>query len=55
VAGYASSCRIGIDPQGQLHRMFHGRGADAPAAIQSLIEQVRAWQTRQAGGLPARF
>jgi hypothetical protein len=55
VAGYASSCRIGIDPQGQLHRMFHGRGADAPAAMQSLIEQVRAWQTRQAGGLPARF
>jgi hypothetical protein len=55
VAGYASSCRIGIDPQGQLHRMFHGRGADAPAAMQSLIEQVRAWQTRQAGGFPARF
>ena len=55
VAGYASSCRIGTDPQGQLHRMFHGRGADAPAAMQSLIEQVRAWQTRQAGGFPARF
>lgn len=55
VAGYASSCRIGIDPQGQLHRMFHGRGADAPAAMQSLVEQVRAWQTRQAGGFPARF
>lgn len=54
-AGYVSRCRIGIDPEGQLHRMFHGRGADAPAAMQSLVEQVRAWQTRQASGPPTRY
>lgn len=55
LAGYVSRCQIGIDPDGQLHRMFHGRGADAPAAMQSLVEQVRAWQTRQASGSPTRY
>jgi hypothetical protein len=55
LAGYVSRCRIGIDPEGQLHRMFHGRGADAAAAMQSLVEQVRAWQTRQASGPPTRY
>lgn len=49
VSGYASSCRIGIDPSGQLHRMFHGHGVDASAALQSLVAQVRAWHDRQAG------
>lgn len=53
--GFASSCRIGIDRDGQLHRMFHARGADEAAALQSLIDQVEGWRTQQAGGLRQRY
>lgn len=55
VPGYTSSCRIGIDTAGQLHRMFHGQGPDAPAAMQSLIDQIQAWQVQQAGAPRQRF
>ena len=55
VPGYTSSCRLGIDADGQLHRMFHGRGPDAPAAMQSLVNQIQAWQMQQAGGPRQRF
>lgn len=54
-AGYSSSCRLGIDAAGQLYRMFHGQGADAPAAMQSLVEQIRAWRVQQAGSPRQRF
>jgi hypothetical protein len=53
--GYISSCRIGIDADGQLHRMFHGQGPDAPAAMQSLVSQIQAWQVQQAGTPRQRF
>jgi hypothetical protein len=53
--GYISSCRIGIDADGQLHRMFHGQGPDAPAAMQSLVSQIQAWQVQQAGTSRQRF
>jgi hypothetical protein len=55
VPGYTSSCRLGIDADGQLHRMFHGSGPDAPAAMQSLVNQIQAWQIQQAGGPRQRF
>lgn len=55
VPGYASSCRIIIDANGQLHRMFHGQGPDATAAMQSLVNQIQAWQIQQAGGPRQRF
>jgi hypothetical protein len=55
VPGYITSCRIGIDTAGQLHRMFHGQGPDAPAAMQSLVEQIQAWQVQQAGTPRQRF
>lgn len=55
VPGYTSTCRIGIDAAGQLHRMFHGQGPDAPAAMQSLIDQIQAWQAQQAGTPRQRF
>jgi hypothetical protein len=53
--GYISSCRIGIDARSQLHRMFHGQGPDAPAAMQSLVSQIQAWQMQQAGTPRQRF
>lgn len=46
-AGYATSCRINIDPRGELQRMFHGTGIDRPAAMQSLLEQVEGWKRQQ--------
>lgn len=52
-AGYASSCRMNVDPNGELHRMFHGTGPDAAAAMQSLVEQVEGWKRQQAA--PARL
>ncbi len=55
VPGYTSTCRLGIDADGQLHRMFHGTGPDAPAAMQSLVNQIQAWQIQQAGGPRQRF
>lgn len=42
-AGYASVCRMRIDPRGELQRMFHGSGPDAASAMQSLVEQIEAW------------
>lgn len=53
--GYTSSCRLGIDAAGQLHRMFHGQGPDAPAAMHSLVEQIHAWRVQQAGNPRQRF
>lgn len=55
VPGYTSTCRVGIDAAGQLHRMFHGQGPDAPAAMQSLVDQIQAWQAHQAGAPRQRF
>lgn len=46
-AGYATSCRINVDPRGELQRMFHGTGSDRPAAMQSLLEQVEGWKRQQ--------
>lgn len=54
-SGYTSTCRVGIDAAGQLHRMFHGQGPDAPAAMQSLVDQIEAWQAQQAGTPRQRF
>jgi hypothetical protein len=55
VPGYTSTCRVGIDAAGQLHRMFHGQGPDAPAAMRSLVDQIQAWQAQQAGTPRQRF
>lgn len=48
-AGYASACRMPIDPSGELQRMFHGSGPDAASAMHSLMHQVETWKRQQAG------
>jgi hypothetical protein len=53
--GYSSSCRLGIDTDGQLHRMFHGRGPDAAAAMQSLVDQIQSWRIQHAAAPRQRF
>jgi hypothetical protein len=55
VAGYASSCRMSIDADGQLLRMFHGQGPDALSAMRSLITQIEGWKVQQAGTPRQRF
>lgn len=52
---FAGTCRIRVDRDGQLHRMFHGRGANETAAMQSLVDQIETWQSRQAGGAKPRY
>ena len=47
--GYSSTCQLPMDPNGQLHRVFHGQGSSAPEAMHALIYQIQAWQVRQAG------
>lgn len=47
--GYSSTCQLPMDRNGQLHRVFHGQGANAPEAMHSLIYQIQTWQGRRAG------
>lgn len=54
-AGYASSCRLPVDPRGELHRMFYGTGPDATAALRSLVEQVENWQRQRSSASAARL
>lgn len=54
-AGYAASCRLAVDPKGELHRMFHATGPDAAAAMRSLVEQVEAWQRERSTPPAARL
>jgi|LakMenEpi03Aug12_release.lakeMendotaPanAssembly.Ray.scaffolds.fasta_scaffold377243_2 hypothetical protein len=49
--GLVASCRVAVDPAGQLQRVFQAAGADPPAALQRLAEDVEAWK-RRTGGLP---
>lgn len=47
-AGYVASCRMNVDPKGELKRMFHGSGPDRSAALRALLEQVEFWTRNQA-------
>lgn len=45
---HTCSCRVAVDAEGQLHRMFHGVGPDAALAMRSLLDRVEAWRAQQA-------
>jgi len=49
-AGHLATCRVAVDPEGQLHRLFHAAGPDADAALRSLANEVAAWRDRVATG-----
>jgi hypothetical protein len=51
--GLVASCRVAVDPAGQLQRVFQAAGADPPAALQRLAEDVEAWKRRTGGRPPA--
>lgn len=47
-----ASCRVAVDPSGQLQRVFQTTGADATTALGRLVADVEAWHRRTA--VPAR-
>lgn len=50
VAGmHVASCRVAMDAEGQLHRVFQSPGSDPSAATAALADQVQAWRERQGG------
>lgn len=48
-----ASCRVAVDPAGQLQRVFQATGADASAALGRLVAEVEAWRHRTASRAPA--
>ena len=44
--GYHGSCRISVDAQGELQRLFHARALTKSATLEKLLQQVRHWQQR---------
>jgi len=51
--GQIASCRLPVDAEGQLHRVFQARGPDAETATRGLATEVTAWRHRVAGLPPA--
>ena len=46
-AEHVASCRVPLDAEGQLQRVFQASGQDALAAERRLLEDVTAWLDRQ--------
>ena len=42
--GYHGSCRIAVDAQGELQRLFHAHDSTESATLEKLLQQVRHWQ-----------
>lgn len=45
---HVASCRVAMDADGQLHRVFQAPGSDPGAATAALADQVEAWRNRLA-------
>ena len=46
--GTVASCRVAVDPAGELQRVFQSTGPDAAAALGQLAAEVEAWKQRTA-------
>ncbi len=44
------SCRLAVDAEGQLQRLFHASGATEAETLAQLLEQVGRWHRRLAAG-----
>jgi hypothetical protein len=49
-----ASCRVPLDPAGQLQRVFQAEGADPAEATGLLVDEVVSWQRRMAERRTAR-
>jgi hypothetical protein len=47
-SGTVASCRLAVDPAGELQRVFQSAGPDAAAALGQLVAEVEAWKQRTA-------
>jgi hypothetical protein len=47
-SGTMASCRLAVDPAGELQRVFQSAGPDAAAALGRLVAEVEAWKQRTA-------
>lgn len=47
-SGMLASCRVAVDPAGELQRVFQAAGDDASAALGRLVAEVEAWKHRTA-------
>ena len=54
VVGYHGSCRIAVDAQGELQRLFHARALTKSATLEKLLQQVRHWQQRVSVNITAK-
>lgn len=52
--GYHGSCRISVDAQGELQRLFHARALTKSATLEKLLQQVRHWQQRVSVNITAK-
>ena len=48
---YHGSCRIAVDAQGELQRLFHAHASTESATFEKLLKQVHHWQQQ----VPARI
>ncbi len=46
------SCRLAVDAEGQLQRLFHASGASETEMLHQLLEQVGRWRRRVAANPP---
>jgi hypothetical protein len=52
-SGMLASCRVAVDPAGELQRVFQAAGDDASAALGRLVAEVEAWKHRTASRVPS--
>ena len=50
--GVRGSCRLAVDAEGQLQRLFHASGASETEMLRDLLEQVGRWRRRIAANPP---
>ncbi len=43
---YHGSCRLAVDAEGELQRLFHAHASSESAVLESLFEQARRWQEK---------
>lgn len=48
-----ASCRMAVDPSGQLQRVFQAAGPEPTATLARLLADVEAWRQRSASRAPA--
>jgi hypothetical protein len=46
--GMLATCRVAVDPAGELQRVFQAAGEDRPAALRLLLTEVETWRRRTA-------